>query len=532
MLAARTAHPLQPTWHDLGAGGNASSESAAALPAGQPSSSSQCAKYLAVTGCGWTEERACPPILSHREPNWNGEWGHDDGSLGYHCCCMVPAEELFYGTPGSKRAGQGGDEQATRLRERDGNPDDSYPDDFGASMRRRLWPINANRDASDSVEVLHASSGEWSRENAEACPAGPSVWLFLHGHYRTFGQVQTRQRDVLEQSTVYDKRVGGCYYAVSAVNELPCEPADDDASMCAGTKHHVRHESLRDPQLPPAGLALSAASTKTLMDRAQQTFGNRLAYVQLRRNGALDKYPAFFPLVTLAMWAVANAVADKFAFPLQENAVIIRTRHDVYMSRPFELGQLMLYFATGTRGKRLILTSEGRGDQADEIAFTSWGFYRDGVAPWLRAKRKADQKHGEWNGMFVDSGSPLQSRRSLGGCVEGHLEHSDDDQASASPKGCPASVVETYGLATEGGGILRLGEKGEGSVWPTWDPTPRNLAEGAHAYCSEAGYTDEKAASLGLERPLPLRSWRHFWRSARSNTPDLKVWNASWPEGC
>ena len=129
--------------------------------------------------------------------------------------------------------------------------------------------------------------------------------------------------------------------------------------MCAGTKNVVRHESLRGPQLPPVGLPLSASSTKTLMDRAQQTFGNRLGYVQLRRNGKLKEYPHFFPLVTLAMWAVANAVADAFAFPLQENAVIIRTRHDVYMSRPFELGQLMLYFATGTRGKRLILTSEG-----------------------------------------------------------------------------------------------------------------------------------------------------------------------------
>jgi len=370
-----------------------------------------------------------------------------------------------------------------------------------------------------TVTLLHANGGWWDADAAKACPQGPRAWLFLYGHYRSHGEAKGRLRRTMEESTRWGNALGHCYFVVAALPDLPCMPDETEPKMCEGTKY--KNDGPTEPQTPPGGRDISTESLIALMGEAQNAFGGRLAYTVMRRSGGYETdHQARFGAYSYAMWAAADAAVQTHGFAPADSSVVIRTRPDVYFSAPFELGALEHYFANGTRGDRLVLTTEHKMTQADMWMATSWGYYRRGIALPVHDKRDTVESNGEFGGIF---GLPKQRQH---GCVD---RAPPDDQ---SLSGCSVTAVESFQLRKEGGDLLRLGvpTTGKNTVFPAWKSTPRDLAQGAHALCY-GDYNKKEAMAAGLEL-VDDRYWRHFWRSTKPGAINLTDTDAKWPPKC
>ena len=215
--------------------------------------------------------------------------------------------------------------------------------------------------APGNATVLYASTGHWQPATPRCVT--PKAWLFLVGHWRAFSSTQRGLAHAINASTA------GCFFCVLIV----AEEIDVEASQ-------------RVPWAPKPGVFRDRGSVATLAQRAQRSFGGRLAYAVLRRHGALNSFEFCLHLNWYAGWAVARWAAEHHAIYIDAASAVVRTRPDVFLRRAFDAARLRRLFRSAPHTMIALpqTLADGRTLNArnknDLIAVFSFGAYETGVA--------------------------------------------------------------------------------------------------------------------------------------------------------
>ena len=249
-----------------------------------------------------------------------------------------------------------------------GDPDAHRP--HLEALKQQLestWKSHAVAGA-NVVEVVAMSLGQW--EPRPGC-SSPRLWIFLGGHFRTFMFTRRVMAELIRNSS------SNCYL-VAAITPETIDVPDDELR---GWNPRIGWEQFAD----------KFDSVPTLLKEASKTFDGRLAYAVVKRAGAVGAYPGCLPFYWHGVWAVATAAAKAHKIVIDPNAVVLRTRPDVLLSRQLDLDRLYSYFASGARGRHLMLGQDKKGAgkngmggtwvaQADFHAITSWHAFQNDIA--------------------------------------------------------------------------------------------------------------------------------------------------------
>jgi len=198
------------------------------------------------------------------------------------------------------------------------------------------------------------------------CPAGPKIWLFLSGDYRTFHSVQRAIRSSLEDS------VGQCYHVVLAVPHVFGPPSKWEGGWTPDALAKITPFSNDTP----------GVIAQVQQDR-DQVWGEHLSSVVVEKTGALAKYTGGWGTGTFQMmyahvsWLVARVAVEQSDVAVDPHSILIQSRPDIGFGQSFEAEPLLAYFRA-TDGARRYRWSQVVAQ--DLIAISSFVTFEANVA--------------------------------------------------------------------------------------------------------------------------------------------------------
>ena len=215
-----------------------------------------------------------------------------------------------------------------------------------------------------TIRVLAASAGL----PPPRC-SRPHLVVLLAGHHRTFGHAAATWAAAAEASAP------GCHLVAALLPDVYDVP---DVERRVWRKNDWR------PGPRALGIAASVATAQ------REAFSGRLAYAVVKRSGLIDKFPACLAFYWHGAFALASWAARVHGLAMDDAAIVLRSRPDVLLQRPYQLDGLRRFFASAAPAERqVLLGQQGRNLQADILLLTSWSTYRAGVIAPLQASAKA-----------------------------------------------------------------------------------------------------------------------------------------------
>ena len=347
--------------------------------------------------------------------------------------------------------------------------------------------------------------------------ASPKLWLLLYGQVRSFAYTRQNLLAMASQSS------GACSYTVALASPTVCDADTAHPGLCLPFKHNEPLRRANDSLSVPLrwdGFVSSVDAVGTLLQETAAKFAHdgRFAYAVVRMpqdqpsaSGAGGKLLGLrqrmkkLPLY----WRHLVDVIESSGVPImRKDALIIRTRFDVWFPDAFDLSPMPNLFAHAASSSRggLALSQESSVAQGDLLLITSYSTYATHIARLIeRTGTENKEEPGVDNGWAF--GRHVRPTRPL--C--------DIDEAANKP--CALTIVEDYVLP-----FTRIVRDHTGGVYPP-PKSIHKLGERVRIYCaSEAGSPLARDPRFEVVK----KEWLPpFLRSKEAVGPD-----APWPAGC
>ena len=259
----------------------------------------------------------------------------------------------------------------------------------GSSLQQHLSAVWGHHHIAgeNNVSVVAASAGSWWPLRGRQCTS-PPLFFYIVGHYRTFAWTQSFYARVATLSG------GSCAFVLAFV------PDEVDASLELYTPGAVGRVARKELKTALERSPMGENVVARMRHAAQTTFSTdsapAFAYAVVRRSGPVARYPSCLALYWHGVHALARWVADVHGFGLDATAVVVRSRPDVMLTRPIDVGMLRRYYAFGLHGRHLALgqavkrASGSNYAQGDVHAIFSLGAYAsDVVLPIEQASNRS-----------------------------------------------------------------------------------------------------------------------------------------------